>query len=241
MAIPPFNFKQLIPSTQGWLKAGSKLGRHRKPPGAEDELGAAAWDLFNWLRGSVTSGRWEAVYGMLSARLRTGARADELVRYLTRSAPRLRKAYRDAKVRRVRADGARAVLEVDWGRAGFALPELELVRESGSWRFDTVPWAGHLVSRQRGARVGEASAYMAASGASHWGRGRAGRLSWGICLVVLLAVPCLVAIFALFAHSWYVSLPLAAMFLLGLVVAVAWNLARPSGLRRKSSRARDRR
>ncbi len=241
MAIPPFNYRQLIPSTQGWLKAGGKLGHHKKPPGAEDERGAAAWDLFNRLRGSVTSGRWEAVYGMLSARLRTGARAEELVGYLSRSAPRLRKAYRDAEVRRVRAGGARAVLEVDWGRAGFVLPELELVRESGAWRFDTVPWAGHLVARTAGTREGEASEYMAASGASRWGRGRAGRLSWGISVAVILAVPCLVAIFALFVHSWYVSLPLAAMFLLGLVVAVAWNLARPSGLRRKSSRARERR
>ncbi len=241
MAIPPLNFKQLIPSTDGWLKAGSKLGRHRKVPGAEGARGRAALDLFKGLRGIVISGRWEDVYAMFSVWLRGRVTPERLARHLERNAAPLRKAYRDASVERVTMKGSGAQLEINWGRAGYALPDLKLVHEDGSWRFDAVPWGTEVISRTAGTREGEASKYLAATGASRWGRRRAGRLTWGFFLLVFLSVPAWLALTHLLGGSLHGSAPVAAVFLVTLAAAVTLVLARPSRLRRRSGQARERR
>jgi hypothetical protein len=241
MAFPPWNLDRLITRPDGWLKAGTKLGSRRRPHGARCGRGRAAEALFGSLRRAVISGRWEEIYGMLSARVRAKLTPEKLLGHLRRNAPMLRRAYRDAEVTSVSVSGERARLELNWGRAGFALHALELVEERGSWRFDTLPWTTKLILRDWGTRAGEASAYVAARGAESRARRRPGKLHWLLGGALALAVPCLVTFFAIFCHSWLIAAPLTLIFIggpvLGLVLSYAGILSRS----RRSGRARERR
>jgi hypothetical protein len=242
MVLPPWNLEKLISRPDGWLRAGEKGSKRRPPPGGAGGRGSAALAAFVTLKSAVIAGRWDEIFSMLSFRLRREVDPGQLDDFLRRSATQLRKAYRDAEVTAVSFDGTRAELDVDWGRAGFDLPTLAVVEESGGWHFDSLPWAGALVSRDAGTREGEASGYLASRGAERRARLRPSGARRVAGTIALVAVPMLVTLFAVGVHSWYVAGPLVILFGLGLAAALLLNMAGsvvPG--RRWSRRHRDRR
>jgi hypothetical protein len=198
--------------------------------------GRAAIELFDRLRSSLVGGRWESVYGMLSARLRGSASAGGLAEHLYRNGAALRKAYRDAAVTRVLLNRGEVALSVDWGRQGFAFTELRVVCEGGEPRFDTVPWGRHLVGRARGERLAQAASRCVVR--EHQRRKPGGSLS--VAVVFILCVIVLPGGFLIQAAAdswpWYMSAPLVAALLLGGVCALVWS---PGRRWKRSSRGPD--
>jgi hypothetical protein len=126
--------------------------RQRGPEMARREADrASAADLFTALRHHLLTGQWALVAHTLSASLRSGMAGGELLDFLRRSAPILRRAYRDASVKDVACEGNSAQLRVDWGEVGFEFRDIELCREGGVWKFKGLPWGSRTVARSAGA------------------------------------------------------------------------------------------
>ena len=126
------------PWLEWWRRRGAEL-RDRQA------ASAAAGALFARLRECVLTGRWIEVGELLSERMRRAVPAGELGRVMAASAAALRRAYRESRFAGLRAAGRRGTLAVDWGEEGFEFRELPLVRETGGWRLDALPWGRRLV------------------------------------------------------------------------------------------------
>jgi hypothetical protein len=124
-----------------WMAEGRGLQeRQRLETGIED--------TFLRLRAALMKGDWDGAAELVEEPAADDAARAKTIVWLKEHKKDVRHAYRDAALEHIGVEGDKATIGVVWGKDGYSMNEIPLVRTEDGWRFASLPWEEIVVTRE---------------------------------------------------------------------------------------------